>query len=351
VEGSVTSRRQRFDAVARAQCVNVPETVATVVDREFAGSDIHGVEQLSGGCKDTYRVELTDSVVVVASPREAWYERQFALEPALMRLVRRETSVPVPRVLASDISGTRCRPYHVTAAVDAEDLHGRFATLDRETQVALVGTLGATLAALHRSVRFDAPGPLRPATDRGVTVDARRSWPAFLAELVGGWIDDLDGGRFADLKPTYRRVLTPESFLSVDVEPVCLHFDYSPGNLLTRGETLAGVVDWGFAVAGHAEYDLFEFEKNVLLGELDDEATREALRPHLYAGYRRTGELEPGWKRRRAFYRVAYKLASMQSFHRWTAEMTRVERDAMAAQLRTELETDLDSLRRWRTDG
>jgi aminoglycoside phosphotransferase (APT) family kinase protein len=332
--------------------MDVPESVVAVVDREFAGSDVSGVDRLSGGCKDTYRVELTDETVVVAFPREAWYERQFALEPALMALVRRETSVPVPRVLASDVSGADCRPYHVTAAIDAESLDGRFAALDRDAQVALVETLGATLAELHRNVAFAASGPLGVAdTDRGVAVDARRSWPAFLAELVDGWIDDIDGGRFGDLVPTYRHALTPESFLSVDVEPVCLHFDYGPRNLLTRGRTLAGVVDWGFAVAGHAEYDLFEFEKNVLLGELDDEATREALRPHLYDGYRRARELDAGWERRRALYRVAYKLASMQSFHRWTGGMNGSERDAMATRLRAELRVDLDELRRWRPDG
>jgi aminoglycoside phosphotransferase (APT) family kinase protein len=331
--------------------MDVPEAVATVVEREFPGSDVHGVDRLSGGCKDTYRVELTDGAVVVAFPREAWYERQFALEPALMRLVRRETSLPVPRVLASDTTGTHARPYHVTTAIDAESLDGRFAALDRDSQGALVDTLGAALATLHNGVGFAASGPLDAAdTDRGVAVDARRSWPAFLAELVDGWLDGLDGGRFADLAPTYRQALAPTSFLSGDVEPVCLHFDYGPRNLLTRGERLAGVVDWGFAVAGHAEYDLFEFEKNVLLGEVDDEATRDALRLRLYDGYRRVRELDTGWERRRAFYRVAYKLASMQSFHRWTEGMDGSERESMAAQLRTELRVDLNELRQWRAD-
>jgi aminoglycoside phosphotransferase (APT) family kinase protein len=326
--------------------VNVPDAVVAVVAHEFPGSDVRAVERLSGGCKDTYRVALGDRVVVVAFPREAWYERQFALEPALMRLLRRETTVPVPRVLASDVSGAGRRPYHVTAAIDAENLDGRFAGLDRDRQAALVEQAGAALADLHRSVQFAASGPLVPAdTERGVAVDDRPSWPAFLAERCAEWTDALRDGRFADLAPTYERALTPASVLPKDVEPVCLHFDYGPRNLLARGGTLAGVVDWGFAVAGHAEYDLFQFEKNVLLGQLDTPATRDALRPRLYAGYRDRRPLDEGWERRRAFYRVAFKLASMRSFHRWTASMDAAERDGMAARLRAELRTDLGQLR------
>lgn len=325
--------------------VNVPDAVGAVVDREFPGSDVRAVEGYGGGCKETYRITFDDRAVFVAFPREAWYERQFALEPALMELVGRETTLPVPQVLASDVSGTTTRPYHVTAAIDGADLRGRFGSLPRGTQAALLEAAGRALAELHREVRFEASGPLHAAdTERGVAVDSRPSWPAFLAELVGDWLVELGGSRFSDLAPTFERVLTPESFLSREVEPVCLHFDYAPGNLLARADELVGVVDWGFAVAGHAEYDLFEFEKNFLLAELDDPA-RDELRPHVHAGYRDVRDVEPGWEHRRAFYRVAYKLASMRSFHRWTGGRSERERDELAARLRAELETDLDRLR------
>ncbi|WP_318567616.1 aminoglycoside phosphotransferase family protein [Salinigranum marinum] len=328
--------------------MNVPDAVAAVVAREFPDSEVHAVERLAGGCKDTYRVELCDRAVVVAFPREAWYARRFALEPALMRLVRRETTVPVPRVLASDASGRVGRSYHVTTAIDAADLDGRFASLSRETQVALIEAAGRALAELHDEVRFDAVGPLVAAdTDRGVAVDPRPSWPAFLEELVDTWVGELDGSRFADLTATFEGVLTPASFPSLDPAPVCLHFDYAPGNLLARGGDLVGVVDWGFAVAGHAEYDLFEFEKNFLLGQFDSPAVRDELRPHVYAGYRDVRGFEPGWERRRAFYRVAYKLASMRSFHRWAGGQSDRARAALAARLRAELEADLERLRRY----
>jgi aminoglycoside phosphotransferase (APT) family kinase protein len=326
--------------------VYVPDAVAAVAAREFPDSAIQGVERLAGGCKDTYRVAFDDRQVVVAFPKEAWYDQGFRLEPALMRLVRRETAVPVPRVLASDVSGESGRPYHVTAAIDARSLEERFAGLARETQVALLDAAGRALAELHHEIRFDAPGPLRVAdTERGVAVDARASWPAFLGDLVETWLGELDGSRFADLRSTFERVLTPTSFLATNPEPVCLHFDYAPGNLLARDGELVGVVDWGFAVAGHAEYDLFEFEKNFLLATVDDPETRDALRPHVTAGYRDVRGLDAGWERRRAFYRVAYKLASMRSFHRWAGDRPERARDDLAARLRVELETDLDRLR------
>lgn len=322
--------------------VDVPEAVTSVVDHVF-GSDVCRAERLSGGCKDTYRVDLPEKTVVVAFPREAWYEQAFALEPALMTLVRRETSLPVPRVLASDVSGERTRPYHVTEHVDAPNLHGRFATCSRETQITLLAAAGRALAELHRGVRFESSGPLR-ADGETVTVAPHASWGAFLATLVEQWVDELEASRFADIHETFTTALTPRTFLGIDPDPVCLHFDYAPGNLLARGDELVGIVDWGFAVAGHAEYDLFQFEKNVLLGQIDDQSVRDALRSHVYAGYRERAPLAPGWERRRAFYRVVYKLASMRSFHRWSRGYE-TDRDELARRLRRELETDLERLR------
>lgn len=321
--------------------MNVPEAVAVVVDDAF-GSDICQVERLSGGCKDTYRVDLPERTVVVAFPREPWYEQAFALEPALMGLVRRKTSVPVPRVLASDVSGARTRPYHVTEHVDAPNLHGRFATCARETQTALLEAAGRALADLHRGVQFESSGPLR-ADGEEVRVDSDESWSAFLATLVERWLEELDASRFADLREPFATALTPRTFFEYDPNPVCLHFDYAPGNLLARADELVGVVDWGFAVAGHAEYDLFQFEKNFLLGQVGDPFVRDSLRPHVYAGYRTRCELAPGWERRRAFYRVVFKLASMRSFHRWSRGYE-TEQDALAKQLRAELDVDLERL-------
>lgn len=319
--------------------VEPPEAVVGVVAHEFgSASDVGDVERLAGGCKDTYRVELRDRTVVVAFPRESWYERAFALEPALTRLVRRETSLPVPRVLASDVSGAERRPYHVTEFVDAPDLQGRFGAWSRAEQATLVEAAGRALATLHRAVRFESSGPLR-AVDGRVVVEPHDSWPSFLASLVERWLDELAESRFADLRGTFAAALSPESFLDDDPDPVCLHFDYGPGNLLARRTELVGVVDWGFAVSGHAEYDLFQFEKNFLLGEVDSPERRAALRPHVYAGYRERGDLDSGWERRRALYRVAYKLASMRSFHRWA------ERDELAGRLRAELAADLEHLR------
>ncbi|WP_162562317.1 phosphotransferase family protein [Salinigranum rubrum] len=317
-----------------------PEAVVAALAHAFgSASDVRGVERLSGGCKDTYRVELGEETVVVAFPREPWYEESFALEPALMRLVHRETSLPVPRVLASDVFGAR--PYHVTEYVDAPDLRGRFAACPRATQAALLEAAGRVLAELHGGVRFESSGPLRREGGE-VTVDPALTWPAFLSTLVERWLTELDESRFADLRGTFETALTPESFLSVAPDPVCLHFDYAPGNLLARGDAIVGVVDWGFAVSGHAEYDLFQFEKNFLLGEVRDPAVRDELRPHVYAGYRERGDLAPGWERRRAFYRVAYKLASMRSFHRWAGSGS--QRGELVTRLRAELETDLERL-------
>lgn len=324
----------------------VSEATATaIVEREFPDREILAVRPLPGGTKATYAVELADGAVVVAVCDRPDYERQFALEPSVMRAVG-ETSVPVPPVLAVDCSKRAVPyPYYVSRRVEGYDPRDRFKYLPRATRRALLRQAGRYLGALHRATGFDACGRLR-AADGDLTVVDGTSWPATLGELMDEWIAALAGGRFADLTATFERVRR-ETVARLDggsFEPALLHFDYRPANLIVRDGEIAAVLDWGFAIAGHAEYDFFKFEKNFLLAQFRTPSIRDDHRAAVYAGYRATADLARGWRERRTCYRLAYKLESMRSFHRWSGEYGREARDDLARRLRDELDDLLDRL-------
>lgn len=319
-----------------------------VVRREFPDAEVRSVREAAGGRKATFIVELAEESIAVSICTVEAFEPRFQLEPAVMGLVAEHTDVPVPEVLATDFSKREVPyMYHVTRYVEGETLATRYSDLPMDAKARVLRQAGRQLGALHAGLSFERFGDLvwdpEPAPG-ALRVDPDPSWGAFLGRRMREWIDELEDGRFDDLVPTFEAVRERrERYLATDgddafeYEPVLLHFDYRPANLVCRNREIAAVLDWEFAAAGHAEYDVFKFEKNFLLAYIDDPAEREALRPHLYAGYRERHELDPGWAGRRTFYRVAHKLESLAAFDRWTAGMDERGRDRMAATLRREL--------------
>ena len=324
--------------------VSPAEAVTAIVEREFPDAAAGRVTPARGGRKTTVLVDLPDGRVAVSLCDDPAHESRFAVEPRVMELVRRETGLPVPAVLARDLT-KRAVPYmyFVAQAPGGYDPRRRYKYLPRRVRERLLVRAGAYLGELHARVELDAVGPLRP-DDGGVAVEPEPSWPAFLERSMREWSAALDGGRFEDLRPTFEAVADDcSTVLDGTFAPVLLHFDYRPANLLVRDGEVVAVLDWGLARAGHAEYDFFKFEKNFLLAHFETPAIRDALREYVHRGYRSVHGLDPGWRRRRAFYRVAYKLESVRSFPRWTragADLAAVE-----SKLRDELATDLARLR------
>lgn len=325
--------------------VSPAEAVTTIVEREFPDAAAGRVTPARGGRKTTFLVDLPDERVAVSLCDDPAHEPQFAVEPRVMELVRRETDLPVPAVLASDLTKRAVPyPYFVTRAVEGYDPRRRYRYLPRRVREDLLVQAGRYLGELHARVELAAAGRLRPASGRGVAVDAEASWPTFLERSMREWSASLDGGRFEDLVPTFEAVADDcSTVLDGAFAPVLLHFDYRPANLLVRDDEVVAVLDWGLARAGHAEYDFFKFEKNFLLAQFETPAIRDAHREAVYRGYRSVHGLDPGWRRRRAFYRVAYKLESVRSFPRWTRDGADLA--AVESKLRNELAADLARLR------
>jgi aminoglycoside phosphotransferase (APT) family kinase protein len=70
------------------------------------------------------------------------------------------------------------------------------------------------------------------------------------------------------------RALASSAARPTTVEPVVIHRDFHPGNVLWVGSAISGVVDWGNACLGPAEFDLAHYRVNLatLVGpELTDE--------------------------------------------------------------------------------
>ncbi|MEF8850887.1 MAG: phosphotransferase [Haloarculaceae archaeon] len=199
----------------------------------------------AGNSKRTVAVWFADHDPVVLQYST---ETSLRTEGELARAIRDRTAVPVPRVIETGSHGDSS--YVVSELAPGDNLHSRFAGLDRPVQVRISREFGRYLAEIHDAFAFDGVGPV-------------------VAESAG------DGTRFRTTEPVdfetwFRRYAQagidalPEQFdrireqledaiRSVPREAagdrVLYPWDLRPGNALLMNGELSAVLDWGDPLA------------------------------------------------------------------------------------------------------
>ncbi len=85
--------------------------------------------------------------------------------------------------------------------------------------------------------------------------------------------------------------------IPTNFEPVFVHHDYNPGNILAENGKIKGIVDFDYAHASHGQRDLVKAANNFWIREDVD-------REHLYEGYREVRELDRSFKENEPVYRL-----------------------------------------------
>ena len=210
-----------------------------------------------GGVAETVVLELAGSPGVAVCKRggaSIW--TGTVIEPAVLRLVRDRTDLPVPKVLASGwihASGrwTRWGLYEYRTG-DTPTLE------DRSTRLHLAVEAGALLGKLHAAVPLDHRGGIdRVKGDLVIRPDlgvGALEWP-----LAG----HRDGSRV-----------------------VLDHGDFRPGNVLLEDGSIGTVLDWGNAHATTAAFGLARAEARFADAVGEDADERRRLRKAFRRGYR-----------------------------------------------------------------
>lgn len=254
-----------------------------------------------------FRITLEDGreVVLKASPNPQipllTYERDIMHGEAEFFRAAAFAGVPVPEVLCAGferqvIDGD----FIVMAAVDGVTWHSVEQQLDDAATAALKRELGGIAARLHTVAhpqgRFGYPA---------VAELSGSTWPGAFAAMMGAILDDAE--RFAaplplpaaDLRKVTKR---HADALAAVREPVLLHFDLWPGNvMITAGETparISGLIDgermiWGDPLMEFVGMDVFgraDRDEHVRAGYLDaggtiDESEAAERRMTLYHLY------------------------------------------------------------------
>lgn len=189
-----------------------------------------------GNRKETRLVRFGDRPAVVLQLSDP--PSRLRTEAALLERIRAETTVPVPRVLAS--GETEGVGYLVTRYVDGADLHERFTQLSQQRRRAVAASFGEHLAVLHEQFRFDGYGPVTAEGD-GLSAE-RESWTGWFVEYGRAAVDRLPPA-FDSVRDALSATLadyTCESPPAASLFP----WDFRPGNALAADGEVTAVLDW-----------------------------------------------------------------------------------------------------------
>jgi fructosamine-3-kinase len=227
----------------------VMNTDRLLVDAVFPDRTVESMSvSAAGNFKRTVAVwfEHHEPVVLQCSS-----ENSLRTEGELARAIRERTSVPVPAVIAIGSHGSTS--YVVSELASGENLHGRFAGLDRAVQERIAGAFGRHLAELHEAFAFDGFGGITCASGRDRKAFRASGAPDFSTwfrhyarEGIDALPAEFDRLR-DDLYHAIQSIPDPEAG-----DPVLYPWDLRPGNALIEDAELSAVVDWGDPLAAPA---------------------------------------------------------------------------------------------------
>lgn len=278
-------------------------------------------------------------------------------EPRLLKLIRRETSIPVPTVFGyCDEHDEYPAPFYLMSYVEGENYEGQLECLSPPIREMILYEAGQNLAELHMLGPLSSVGRIG-VQDGHLTVldtDEHPRYDDFRDKLLadceetldsftrGGYFPELaeDPTRFADLVPDIRKYVQETiPALPAPDPPTYNHWDYRYGNLLIDPETGAAqaVLDWANLSAADPAYNLANAEFNLLTPEVDDDNRTDTLRETFrtaYAEAREDWSFDETIRERMHVYQLTSRLDAMACLPLWYQDATPEERDERATEHR-----------------
>jgi aminoglycoside phosphotransferase (APT) family kinase protein len=276
---------------------------------------------------------------------------EFALEPFLHEYVADRTNIPVPRILVfEDDPDVDIDAYFVTERISGTNLAESIGELEDTLRGDIIEHAGRILGDMHAEIGFEGFGRLALDDDRLIVDEFSWDWQQFFHDMVDGYVDQFEGGPFADLQERARQEID-DAIHVIDTSgvPRLVHDDFRPANMLfepDRSDPITSVLDWQFALAADPEYHIARTDFLFIDPAYRDADARERLRDRLYTGYREYREFEPtdGYERRRAVYHFATLLWRMAGFEAAFADFSELAKGRAEARFRQQFDLLADAL-------
>ncbi|MFB6112416.1 MAG: phosphotransferase family protein [Halobacteriaceae archaeon] len=283
--------------------------VTAIVGDAMPGATVEAMEPTrTGNFKQTVVVRLATEDAVVVQYRDLDHG-SLQPEARVSQVIARETSVPVPTVIAvGEVEG---HSYIVTRRVPGDNLHRRFEGLRPAVRTSIARTLGRYLGELHATFTFEDYGTVT-AQDGGLaTTDDATDWRSWVRSYARDGLQAMTGPLTDLIDPIETAIEDGITTVPPAPTPRFYPWDYRPGNVLlaesdrkARRGHIAAVLDWGDPLAAHRELSLAKAEF-LTADWYADPQLADRLRDAFYQGYEREMSLPVAfWDERRRLYRL-----------------------------------------------
>jgi len=222
--------------------------VAAICERENLRANT--ITRLSGG--QINHVYLVDDRYIVRIGARENACRRLKRETALLQSLVHD--LPVPRVLA--LGQHKDYAYQVQTFIEGEPLHHLWPDLPPGQKAHLVGELATYLQTLHANAY---PG-FGPHGDE----DHHQSWSEFCKANFYNTLADFQALNLV-IPPAILKKITDNfkhhKHVLHAAEPVLVHGDLWPGNILVNNGSISAILDFEFAAQAPRDYELMLIEQ------------------------------------------------------------------------------------------
>lgn len=278
------------------------DEIVSIAKRELGEPPFEVTAVEEGLLHETYVLDCDGSEYVLQFASDADDDREDALRRGLnCYVVLRDSEVPVPAVVTEEVKEFDGRRYALVEKLSGE-------TGERDVSPRRVRNAGRHLAKIHDATEFDSAGwirfedrspSVREFRDGGLKQRILRSVADSTSVLRDGGLET--AGKAVERVFDRTDEFLPDELPPDDFRPVLCHDDYSPDNVLFRGDEVTGIVDFDRAYAGHDHRDLV---KAANCFWMHDPCSDWDVRAAFYDGYREVNELDRAFKRHEPLYRL-----------------------------------------------
>jgi fructosamine-3-kinase len=266
------------------------ESVKSICKKEF-GEEPHSVETIVGGLMNTTCrvIYAKESYIVQVNSNTEPHEMENCLK--CFQFLQ-NSKVPVPETITEEVGEYDSNRYTIVEDLKADTINEN---LNKENTI----TSGKYLAHLHNSKSFEKAGWWEwkdgEPTVIGFPGESLKSRIKENLENKLEFFKDEDIDWLTDA--TQRFLDSYLDLIPTDFEPVFVHHDYNPGNILAKEGEIKGIVDFDYAHASHGQRDLVKAANNFWIRSRVD-------RKHLYNGYQQIRNLGDDFKQNEPVYRL-----------------------------------------------
>lgn len=265
------------------------DTARTISETHF-GETPCSVQEIVGGVMNrTFRLRYSEGSYVLQVDGSAEAHQMENNLNCFQYL--QDSRVPVPRTVTNRIKEVDSGHYIIVEDLEAE-------SLNEDITAEKTRSAGRYLAHIHDSKSFDKAGwwewknsepeviGFPGGSLRGRIEDNLEDNLDYFTEEGIDWLAEVSERLLDDYLN-----LVPTNF-----DPVFVHHDYNPGNILLDGE-IVGVLDFDYAHSSHGQRDLVKSANNFWI---KGDVTREQI----YRGYQEVGETGESFKENEPLYRL-----------------------------------------------